>query len=144
MDLGNIPPALVRSGRIELWLEMRLPDDVSRRRLMEQLFADKVRVDAEEFWPGILAATDGFSGADLKRLVQDAKLQMAVDITRNRNRDSFDQYLLRASAVISNSRLAYAKAAARAMEVNADRPRWFNIHPELFDKRDKAESHFKA
>ncbi len=25
MDVGNIPPALVRSGRIELWLEMRLP-----------------------------------------------------------------------------------------------------------------------
>ena len=135
MDLGNIPPALVRSGRIELWLEMRLPDDVSRRRLLEQLFADKVRVDAEEFWPEILSATDGFSGADLKRLVQDAKLQMAVDITRNRNREAFHQYLLRTASVISNSRLAYARAAARAMEVNADRPRWFNIHPELFDKR---------
>jgi transitional endoplasmic reticulum ATPase len=136
MDLGNIPPALVRSGRIELWLEMRLPDDASRRRLMEQLFEDKVRVDAEGFWPEILSATDGFSGADLKRLVQDAKLQMAIDMTRARDRVAFHQYLLRAASVISNSRLAYARAATRAMEVNADRPRWFNIHPELFEKRD--------
>ncbi len=22
MDVGNLPPALIRSGRIELWLEM--------------------------------------------------------------------------------------------------------------------------
>ena len=27
MDVGNLPPALIRSGRIELWLEMRLPDE---------------------------------------------------------------------------------------------------------------------
>ncbi len=27
MDVGNLPPALVRSGRVELWLEMRLPDE---------------------------------------------------------------------------------------------------------------------
>ena len=32
MDVGNLPPALVRSGRIELWLEMRAP----RRSLRER------------------------------------------------------------------------------------------------------------
>ena len=26
MDLAHLPPALVRSGRVELWLEMKLPD----------------------------------------------------------------------------------------------------------------------
>ncbi len=31
MDLGNIPPALVRSGRIELWLEMKLPGSSDRQ-----------------------------------------------------------------------------------------------------------------
>ena len=132
MDLGNIPPALVRSGRIELWLEMKLPDAGNRRRLMEQLFADKVRVDRDDQWPGIEAATDGFSGADLKRLVQDAKLQMAVDMTRHREIQPFDRYLLKAAATIRHSRESYANAAARAMKVNVDRPRWFNIHPELF------------
>ena len=99
---------------------------------MEQMFADKVRVDRDDKWPGVEAATDGFSGADLKRLVQDAKLQMAVDMTRHREIQPFDQYLLKAAATICQSREAYAKAAERAMMVNADRPRWFNIHPELF------------
>jgi len=135
MDLGNIPPALVRSGRIELWLEMKLPDAANRRRLMRQLFAGKVKLEDEENWPSIENATEGFSGADLKRLVQDAKLRMAVDMTRGRPVLQFDRYMLDASATIRDSRTAYAKAAQRAMEVNVDRPRWFNIHPELFETK---------
>jgi transitional endoplasmic reticulum ATPase len=135
MDLGNIPPALVRSGRIELWLEMKLPDATNRRRLMQQLFADKVRVEGEEPWPTITSATEGFSGADLKRLVQDAKLQMAVDMTRSRVVQSFDKYLLKAATTIHLARESYARAAERAMEANADRPRWFNVHPELFGRQ---------
>ena len=37
MDVGNLPPALIRSGRVELWLEMRLPDDSARRAILGQL-----------------------------------------------------------------------------------------------------------
>lgn len=93
MDLGNIPPALVRSGRIELWLEMRLPDDVNRRRLIGATVRGQSASRSRKLSPEILEATDGFSGADLKRLVQDAKLHMAVDITRKRNREAFHYYL---------------------------------------------------
>ena len=39
MDVGNLPPALVRSGRIELWLEMRLPDEAARLSILGQLVA---------------------------------------------------------------------------------------------------------
>jgi transitional endoplasmic reticulum ATPase len=39
MDVGNLPPALIRSGRIELWLEMRLPNDEARRQILSKLFA---------------------------------------------------------------------------------------------------------
>jgi transitional endoplasmic reticulum ATPase len=35
MNLSHLPPALVRSGRVELWLEMKLPDSEARRRLLE-------------------------------------------------------------------------------------------------------------
>lgn len=133
MDLGNIPPALVRSGRIELWLEMKLPDAAYRPRLIRQLMADKVHLSGEQAWPTISDATDGFSGADLKRMVQDAKLHLAVDITRSREVQSFENYLLRAANSIRQSRTAYAQSAKRAMDVNVDRPRWFNVHPELFD-----------
>ncbi|MDP1562854.1 MAG: hypothetical protein Q8M16_15865 [Pirellulaceae bacterium] len=37
------------------------------------------------------------------------------------------------SATIRDSRSAYATAAERAMTANPNRPRWFNIHPELFE-----------
>jgi len=45
-----------------------------------------------------------------------------------------------ASITIRNSRVAYAKAAQRAMEVNLDRPRWFNIHPELFENASQSDT----
>jgi len=39
MDVGSLPPALVRSGRIELWLETRLPDQAARLALFRDLTA---------------------------------------------------------------------------------------------------------
>ena len=144
MDLGNIPPALVRSGRIELWLEMKLPDAVNRPRLLQQLMADKVQLRSEHAWPAIAEVTDGFSGADLKRMVADAKLNMAVDMTRGREVQAFENYLLRSAESIKLSRTAYAQSARRAMDVNVNRPRWFNIHPELFDNHEHAEKHSQS
>jgi ATP-dependent 26S proteasome regulatory subunit len=35
MEVGHLPPALLRSGRIELWLEMRLPDAAARQAILE-------------------------------------------------------------------------------------------------------------
>lgn len=139
MDLGNIPPALVRSGRIELWLEMKLPDAANRSRLIQQLMADKVHLHSQHAWPAIVDATDGFSGADLKRLVQDAKLNLAVDMTRGREVQVFEIYLLRSAIAVKLSRTAYAQSAKRALDVNINRPRWFNIHPELFDKCEQSQ-----
>ncbi len=132
MDLGNIPPALVRSGRIELWLQMKLPSSQSRQKLMTNLMSDRVQLSNPAAWEPILAATEGFSGADLKRLVQDAKLLMAADISRNRPVGIFEDYLSRASDSIKKAQLEYARSAKLAMDVNANRPRWFNIHPEIF------------
>ncbi len=134
MDLGNIPPALVRSGRIELWLEMKLPDRPSRQKLMIALMKEHVRVEGEDAWNTIMDATEGFSGADLKRLVQDAKLKLAVDRHKQNTEMPFEHYLCAAARTIEVSRVEYANSAQRAIEVNANRPRWFSIHPELFGK----------
>jgi transitional endoplasmic reticulum ATPase len=138
MDLGNIPPALVRSGRIELWLEMKLPDAKSRKALIDKHLTTMCRVDNEQRWPSILARTEGFSGADIKRLVQDAKLQMAVDMTKGRTTKPMDVYLLNSADKIIQSQADYVRAAKRAMHANSDRPRWFNVHPELFEKASVA------
>ncbi len=37
------------------------------------------------------------------------------------------------------SRTAYNQSAKRAMDVNVNRPRWFNVHPELFDTCEQSE-----
>jgi ATP-dependent 26S proteasome regulatory subunit len=67
MDVNHLPPALVRSGRVELWLEMRLPDRTARHLdSLSHLFPNLG-------YPAIVDATDGFTGADLKRVVEDAK-----------------------------------------------------------------------
>jgi len=36
MDVNHLPPALVRSGRVELWLEMRLPDRGARLGILQR------------------------------------------------------------------------------------------------------------
>src|SRR5438094_1565052 len=39
MDVGNLPPALMRSGRVDLWLETRLPDEAARAAILADLLA---------------------------------------------------------------------------------------------------------
>ena len=36
MEVGHLPPALLRSGRIELWLEMALPDPSARAEILSR------------------------------------------------------------------------------------------------------------
>jgi AAA+ superfamily predicted ATPase len=82
MDVGSLPPALVRSGRIELWLETRLPDRAARAAILgdrcAQLPASMGAVDVER----LADATEGLSGADLKRVVEDGKLLYASTARR--------------------------------------------------------------
>ena len=37
MDVSNLPPAFIRSGRVELWLETRLPDAEARAALVASI-----------------------------------------------------------------------------------------------------------
>ena len=68
MDVAHLPPALLRSGRIELWLEVRLPDEDARADILRQhLSRLPSAIAAVEVAP-LVAATEGFTGADLKRL----------------------------------------------------------------------------
>ena len=82
MDVGRLPPALVRSGRVELWLKMKLPDADARA----QILADHLKVLPEELrqpdTSRLVAATEGFTGADLKRLVEDGKAIYVYDKAR--------------------------------------------------------------
>jgi len=79
MNLAHLPPALIRSGRVELWLEMKLPDAAARARILDTqaagLPADLAAFDRA----AVIALTEGFTGADIKRLVSDAKGRYAFD-----------------------------------------------------------------
>ncbi len=78
MNVASLPPALVRSGRIELWLETQLPDGMAR---MQMLYQNMVNLPAEittlDLIP-LIKATEEMTGADLKAIVEDAKAALCV------------------------------------------------------------------
>ena len=114
MDVGNMPPALVRSGRIELWLETRLPDAPARAQILAdrcaELPASVGTVDFEQ----LTDVTDGLSGADLRRMVEDGKLLYAYDLARELPVKPITDYVLAAMETVRSNKERYANAEARA------------------------------
>ncbi|MGH9838536.1 MAG: AAA family ATPase [Blastocatellia bacterium] len=125
MDVGNLPPALIRSGRVELWLETRLPNDEARADILtmhqSQLPSSLARLEMEE----IVAATEGFTGADLKRLVEDSKTLYAYDKARNRVLRAPTEYFLSAVETVRENKARYTEAEALARQRRPTRPPWF-------------------
>ncbi len=126
MDVGNLPPALVRSGRIELWLETRLPDAAAREAILadrcSRLPASIGAVDV----PQLAAASDGLSGADLKRVVDDGKLLFAYERQRKTTVLAGTEYFLRAIETVRRNKEQYAAAEARARTRHPVRPPYFD------------------
>jgi cytidylate kinase len=128
MDVGNLPPALVRSGRVELWLEMRLPDEAARMAILEQIVAALPQalrgLDPER----LSAATEGFTGADLKRVVDDGKALYAFDRAAGRTPRPITDYFVAAVETVRASKRKYAEAEARARAQRSPRPPWFDVY----------------
>ncbi len=139
MDVGNLPPALVRSGRIELWLEMQLPDTDARNAILAQhinrLPAAIPKIDVEQ----IVDTTDGFTGADLKRTVEDGKALYAFDRVNGTSLERVTEYFLRAAEIVRLSKEKYAEAEARANTNRPTRPAWFNPYSQIEDFSDEDE-----
>ena len=114
MDVGHLPPALVRSGRVELWLEMKLPGPEARA----QILSEYLRQVPEELHPvdepRLVEATEGFTGADLKRLIEDGKAMYVYDKTRAALKPS-TEYFLQAVESVKQNRLRYQAAEAQAL-----------------------------
>lgn len=129
MDVGNLPPALVRSGRIELWLEMRYPDLEARASILREQI-DKLPeplngIDADQ----VAAATDGQSGADLKRIMEESKTLYVYDLVGTGETKDVTEYPIAAVENVRLSRERYAEAEGRANANRSSRPTWFN--PDL-------------
>src|SRR5262249_34967500 len=114
MDVGALPPALVRSGRIELWLDMRLPDGPARAAILRHHLAGPAGVFAGVDVGRLAGDTEGFTGADLKRLVEDGKVLLGYDRARCRPARPTTEYFLEAINTVRANKERYAEAEARA------------------------------
>jgi len=93
MNPNHMPPAVLRSGRVELWLETKLPSAQSRAEILRANL-QKLPSRFHAFDPApIVAASAGFNAADLKRLVNDAKALYAADVVADNPLQTIDFYL---------------------------------------------------
>lgn len=130
MNLQHLPPALVRSGRVELWLEMKLPDADARREIfrnhLEDLPEDLLTCDLD----AVLAATEGFTGADMKGLVSDAKGLYAFERASGQTLRPSTQYFLESAGSVRENKERYARAEEAARNrVRISNPNHF-FYPE--------------
>ena len=120
MNAGDLPPAMVRSGRVELWLETALPDERARETLLRTHLADLPEQLHEVDLAQVVANTEGFSGADLLSLLHDAKILVAYDDAHNEPFKGGDDYFATAIRDIAKRREAYERAEQRARESDED------------------------
>ena len=113
MDLANVPPALVRSGRIELWLETRLPDRTARIVILRERLEEAHELLRDCSLEQVAEQTEGFTGADLRRLVEDAKVLHGYDLARNLTPSSAEEYFQRATVTLQGYKAKYAEAEAQ-------------------------------
>ncbi len=139
MDVGNLPPALLRSGRVELWLEMRLPDEAARHAILEAFLTKLPREVADLDLEALAAATEGFTGADLKRLVEDGKLLYAFDLSRSLPMRTATEYFLSAVEGVVKNKARYAQAEARARRRHPSRPAYYNPYDDDGDDDEEDE-----
>jgi ATP-dependent 26S proteasome regulatory subunit len=116
MNINNLPPALLRSGRIELWLEMRLPNETARAAILQPYLNQISLVLQDADIPQLVAATEGFTGADLKRLVEEGKILYAYDLVQGSLLKSPTEYFLAAAEIVLSNKHRYAEAEASAQD----------------------------
>ncbi len=97
MDIQDIPAPLLRSGRVEVWLETRLPDLDNRALIIAHYTKDLPEAFRRYDEVRIAHVTEGFTPADLRRIVGDAKGLLAYDQHKERPEVSFNEYLVKAA-----------------------------------------------
>jgi len=108
MDAGKIPEALLRSGRVELWLETRLPDLSTRADILRRWMVDDLPQADQVDYAALASRTEGRTPADLRRLVADAKSLYAVDRVRGTAAANASEYLSRAvdQSILTRQRMS--------------------------------------
>ena len=97
MDPSKVPAALLRSGRVELWLETRTPDATTRARILQRWMGTELPGHQAVDYALLSHATEGFTAADLRRVVGDATALYAEDLVDGRAASDALTYALRAN-----------------------------------------------
>ena len=108
MNAAALPAAMLRSGRVELWLETRLPDAGAREQILRERLAGIPGVIGSADALRLASATHGLTGADLNAVVEDAKLLFAHDVSRSVAPRAAEAYFLDAIAELRATRRTYA------------------------------------
>jgi len=116
---------------------MRLPDVHARRDIFNQQLAAlpeslrAVEVDR------IVDAMEGFTGADIRRTIDDAKSLYAYDRAYESSLRPLTDYFLAAVESVRKNKEQYAAAEIQARQQRPSRPPWFNVGmPQIDDDDD--------
>jgi transitional endoplasmic reticulum ATPase len=112
MNVGSLPPALVRSGRIELWLTTTLPEAAARLAILRDCVARAPEPIKSAQLELLVEQSDGLTGADLQRVVNDAKLLYGYDRHRQQAPKSAEEYLAEAIQAVREQQASHSRAQA--------------------------------
>jgi ATP-dependent 26S proteasome regulatory subunit len=109
MNVSSLPAAMLRSGRIELWLETRLPDTPAREAILRERLHKLPPPIAQADLALLASASRGLTGADLRAIVEDGKLLFAHDRARGKPLRATEDYFLAALDTVRANRRNYAR-----------------------------------
>ena len=105
MNIHDLPQALLRSGRLEMWIETTLPDRDARRAILHTHIDKLPGADQHIDLPLAAELTEGFTPADLRSVVSDIAGFIAHDRFREDAQKPLDEYFARAVREKSDHKL---------------------------------------
>lgn len=118
MNPRHLPPALLRSGRVELWLETKAPDKAARGNIVAALIAG-LPPALQSYDPDrVSALTEGFNAADMRRVVADVKALYARDVGNGGLIRPADSYFEQAAGNAQRNRTLLWRAASGGFDMH--------------------------
>ncbi|WP_296615441.1 AAA family ATPase [Sphingomonas sp.] len=114
MDPRKIPEAVLRSGRVELWLEVKPADCETRSKILRRWMSDLLPGVEDIDYEQLGSRTEGFTPADLRRVASDARTFYAADRVVGRPVEEAGVYVEKAIQDLVETR--------RAMAINLSDP----------------------
>ena len=120
-------------------LETRLPDEEARGEILRQLIVNLPPafdgIEAEK----LAEVSEGLTGADMKRLIEDGKILFAYDRSRNAAMRPTTDYFIQAIETVRANKERYAKAEAAATAAQAANPNPFAAFAGMFSNHEELE-----